>query len=237
MSHDLGNPWLRGIRHFSNGDCGIKLKGAAVTATQINSMKQFTLDCSNVSGEQNWENLFPLSQSTRKMHFRARLVHTEMQLALSLHLWSRQKQCWKRRVCWINTHNKGDVPHISLSFDLTVFWFLSFCIFMLCWFLTHWWLSFKNNSSHLPASFSRNQKERRKKRLTSKKLAEFLRAPQALNITHQRQCTDQHQNWVSSAPKLLCLCFGFSQILWGLETGPTSPISPKPSFRWSRNPL
>lgn len=32
----------------------------------------------------------------------------------------------------------------------------------------------------------KNQKERRKKRLTSKKLDEFLRAPQALNITHER---------------------------------------------------
>lgn len=78
MSHDLDNSRLCGIRHFSNGDCGIKLRGAAVTAMQINSMKQFTMDCSNVSGEQNWENLFPLSQSTMKMRFEARLVHTEM---------------------------------------------------------------------------------------------------------------------------------------------------------------
>lgn len=42
---------------------------------------------------------------------------------------------------------------------------------------------------HLSA---KNEKERMKKRLTSKKLAEFLRVPQALNITRQRQCTDPY---------------------------------------------
>lgn len=49
-----------------------------MTALQGNSMKQFALVCPNVSGDQNWKNLFPFTQSAIKMDFVTRLENTEM---------------------------------------------------------------------------------------------------------------------------------------------------------------